>query len=150
MSVRAFRPLRAAIGAKAGHGYNAADLRRQLDNLTKNFKSFQNHMEEQAIDVLYDALKPTFDLSQKYVPVDTGRLKDSGYLVVEKTSRGVEAAMGYSYRGNPHYALYVHEIPRKHAHPTRWKFLQAAIQEDGDRIPGRITQGFKKAGGVNG
>jgi len=35
MSVRAFRPLKAAIGARSGHAYNAADLKRQLDNLTK-------------------------------------------------------------------------------------------------------------------
>ena len=88
MSVRPFRPIKVSIGARKGHGYNAADLRRQLDNLAKNFQALKGHMEDQAIDIFYDALKPAFDLSQKYVPKDTGRLADSGYLVVEKgTSR---------------------------------------------------------------
>lgn len=150
MSVRPFRPFKASIGSKRGHAYNAADLRRQLDNLTKNFKALKGHMEEQAVDILYDALKPTFDLSQKYVPVDTGKLKDSGYLVVEKTSNGVQAAMGYAYRGNPHYALYVHEIPRYHAAPTSWKWLQRALEEDSGNIEKRVKQGFMIAGGARG
>jgi hypothetical protein len=150
MSVRPFRPIKVSIGSRTGHAYNAADLKRQLANLTKNFQALKEHMDDSAVDILYDALNPTFQLSQKYVPKDTGALAESGYLVVEKTTKGVEASMGYAYRGKPYYALYVHEIPRRHASPTRHKFLQAALEEDAGNIQERIVKGFKKAGGANG
>lgn len=148
MSIKSFRPIKVGIGSARGHAYNAADLRRQLDTLVKNFADIAVHMKEEAAEILEDALRPTFELSQKYVPKDTLRLMHSGYLVIKQTSKGAQAAMGYAEGGNPHYALYVHEIPRAHADPTSWKYLQRAIDEDGDNIKQRLYVGVRKAMGI--
>jgi hypothetical protein len=107
-------------------------------------------MTSQSGEILYDALKPTFDKSQKYVPVATGDLKASGYLQVQRQGalRAYVAEIGYGRGGFPSYAIYVHETPIFHKAPTRWKFLQAALEEDSNEIRRRITDGFKIASGT--
>lgn len=67
-----------------------------------------------------------YDLSQYYVPVDTGALKNSGRL--EATGDGFDQVVRVSY--NTEYAIYVHEILTNfHEPPTSAKYLQRAIDE---------------------
>lgn len=67
--------------------------------------------------------KRIFDLSQIYVPVDTGNLKSTGKIV--KNSIGT-----YSIVYTAPYAKFVHEIVDNwHKYPTRSKFLEDAGYE---------------------
>ena len=141
MAIRPFKPIKITMGAKAAHKYNAAELRKQLARLAQNFQKLTAHMGEQGTEILLEALEPTFAKSQVYCPKDTGTLVKSGYLEAQQTRNGAQAAMGYAKGGNPYYAVYVHEIQRYHKDPTRWKWLQQALQEDNDDIRARIQSG---------
>jgi len=45
--------------------------------------------------------------------------------------------------------VYVHEHPEMfHEPPTRYKFLEAALEEDIDNVQARIIGGYKEASGV--
>lgn len=62
----------------------------------------------------------TYSNSQMLVPVDTGILKDSGYINIIGTS----ASVGYMTT----YASYVHEImDYRHSKPTQAKYLTDAL-----------------------
>lgn len=148
MTIRAFKPIRIGIGSRAGHKYNAADLNRQLSRLVANFSGLAAHMGSQAPEILREALEPTFEKSKIYCPKDTKKLVNSGYLEVEQTRNGAQAAIGYARGGSPFYAVYVHEIPRYHKEPTKWKWLQQALQEDADDIHSRIINGVSRATNV--
>lgn len=65
--------------------------------------------------------KMIYDKSMEYVPVDTGKLKKSGYI----RKRGAGYEVGFS----ADYATYVHEIPNHHEAPTQSKFLEDAALE---------------------
>jgi len=71
-------------------------------------------------EFLAQLTEDVFALSQQLVPVDTGRLKASGY----RRALGFNFVIGY----NTEYAAYVHEIiDNYHAPPTQAKFLQDAF-----------------------
>lgn len=145
MTIRAFKPIKISMGSRAAHKYNAGDLNRQLVRLVQNFQGLAAHMGNQSPEILREALEPTFEKSKEYCPKDTGNLVNSGFLEIQESRNGAQAAMGYARGGNPHYAVYVHEIPRYHKEPTRWKWLQAALQEDADDIRTRILNGVSRA-----
>lgn len=119
--------------------YNSA--RGSLSNLIEEVNRFLEHYENVSGNLAVKALEPTFELSQHYVPVDTGALKRSGELVSKKVrGRGV-AEIVYARGGQPHYAMFVHEIMTYgHTPPTRAKFLESAIKEDLPNIKRRITE----------
>jgi hypothetical protein len=129
----------------------------QLKTLTDEINEWAKHIKEDAHKVLYNAMLPTFQKSQVYCPVSpegsrpswsSGELKRSGKLIVqgglEKASKNAEVAITYGGNGIPFYAVYVHEIPRRHTPPTRHKFLEAAIKEDMQDIKRRIDDGMRK------
>lgn len=144
--------LRASVGRQnvtSSTPYNQIDhignIRKQLQAITKNYENFLEELGAQSADVLYDALKPTFDLSQKYVPVDTQVLKESGFLEIDKTSKSPRVVIGYGRGGKPHYTVFVHEmVNMQHDAPTRSKFLLAALEEDENAIQQRIVNGYKR------
>jgi len=106
-------------------------------------------MEEETAPIVVDALKPTFEKSQKYCPKDTGDLVSSGYLESRKFRGNVVAEIGYARGNKPSYAIYVHEmLEYRHKAPTRAKFLEAAIDEDLSDIQGRILKNLKIASGT--
>lgn len=148
---RPFVPIKISMGSKSGY-ISAADsmatLRKQLNILQQNFRDLAKHMNVETPEVLMDALRPTFEKSQRIVPVDTGDLKESGYLEYVASKGGVQVEMGYAYRGNPHYAVYVHETPMNHKSPTQWKFLQQPLEEDARNIEQAITKSLATAAGV--
>jgi hypothetical protein len=102
-------------------------------------------MGRESPKILLEAMEPTFGKSKVYCPKDTKALVNSGYLEARETKNGAEVAIGYARGGTPFYAVYVHEVPRFHKDPTRWKWLQFALQEDADDIRTRILSGVSRA-----
>jgi len=115
-----------------------------MTNITDNYQMIIDELGLQSVDVLYDALLPTFKLSQKYCPVDTQDLKDSGFLEKAASRSNPRVVIGYAKGGKPAYAAFVHELTHLyHKSPTRSKFLLAALEEDAGAIQQRIIKGYK-------
>lgn len=107
-----------------------------LQNVLGRFNTFIQNVENTTPQILYDAVKPTYELSQKYCPKDTGDLRASGYI--KATGQFVE--VGYAKAGKPWYAVYVHEkVENYHYPPTRAKWLQVALEEDLPNIKTRLA-----------
>lgn len=148
--------IRPYIGAKSpnakvrpsAQAYVAA-IHVQMQAIQKNLELLVNSIEEATPEVLEAALRPTFELSQYYCPVDTGKMKASGYLVVRSRKGKIEAEIGYGKGGRPHYTVYQHEnLAFFHKEPTSAKWLQRAIQEDGNNLQPRIIAGLKQVTGL--
>lgn len=115
------------------------------------FQEFCDDLEEVVLpSVMVAALEPTLQLSQVYVPVDTGELKESGYLEEVRRGKGsARAEIGYGKNGQAPYALYVHEMTDiPHKAPTSAKYLERAIDEDYFAILNRIVKGVKESTGL--
>jgi len=124
-------------------------VRKQSKGLIDNFVAWTEHMEEQAADVLMEALQPTFDKSQELVPKDTGDLQRSGYLEKGRVAGRPTVEIGYARGGVPHYAVLQHEnLEFYHDPPTSAKFLERPLLEDSNNIQKRIVAGFKRASSV--
>ena len=120
-----------------------------MRQIIENYTKLLNSLEGDSSEVLYKALEPTFKLSQKYCPKDTGALVESGFL--EQVGRGKVAkiAMGYAKGGDPEYAVFVHEFTHvRHEAPTRAKFLLTALEQDAQAIQQRIVRGYRDIMGV--
>lgn len=124
-------------------------MREQMRSIEGQIRSIIKDIESATPEALEAALRPTFELSQKYVPVDTGKLKRSGFLESVSGDRKIpRVVIGYGKRGRPPYAVFVHErTDLRHKSPTRSKFLQAAVEEDIDNIRRRLLSSLTlKAG----
>jgi len=76
------------------------------------------------------ALQPIYNLSQEYVPIDTGALKESAFIETREGVNGPKVVIGYAKGGTPWYAAYVHEnLEMKHAKGKYAKFLERAVNE---------------------
>lgn len=121
---------------------------KQLENAI--FGLFKEMQGDISMDIMIDALRPTFEETQKQVPVETGALKASGYL--EKSpeySGGARVEMGYAYRNSPWYAQLVHEnVASWHRSPTKAKFLQDPMMADLNNIYARLGALYKAALGA--
>lgn len=123
-------------------GY-VAKMNAQIKALMVELNSIIKQFEDVTPEVMIEALRPTFEKSQVYVPVQTGDLKRSGYLEQVSGGKNPTVEMGYAKGGNPRYAMYVHEmlsIPRKP--PTRAKYLERAIMEDLAQIEARLARSY--------
>lgn len=125
------------------------EIRAQMQGIEEEVSAIINQLKGVTPVVLEDALRPTFEKSQFYCPKDTHALVNSGYLEAHRTPSGIHVEIGYGKGGDPHYAVFVHEMTSYyHETPTRAKFLQVAIQEDADAIPERILSGYKASVGI--
>lgn len=120
------------------------DVQKMVKTLEDEFEYIFDQFEDVTPDIVYDALKPTFDKSQVYVPHLTGQLKDSGYLEVTQRGKHPYVEIGYGKGGKPRYAPVVHELPTFHEHPTRSKFLEAAVNEDLFDVYDRVAEGYRR------
>lgn len=124
-------------------------IREQMRVIEQNVTNFFSSVKSATPTVLKEALQPTFEKSQTYVPVDTGDLKESGYLEVSQKGDLIRAEIGYGKAGDPFYAAYVHErTDVAHAAPTRSKFLQAAVMEDMQKLNRRLVAAYRKETGI--
>ena len=111
-------------GLKRAHMAFYADVQHAVENLKKVIARIENVTPE----AIRFGLQPIFEESQRLVPVDTSRLKSSGFIETRQRVGGVSAEIGYGRFGIPHYAGFVHEmIDIPHAPPTRAKYLEAAV-----------------------
>lgn len=123
-------------------GYTQA-IRAQMKSIEDNLTEVISQVKDAGPDIVLDALQPTFDKSQSYVPVKSGVLKDSGYLGAKEVNGETIAEIGYGKSGQPPYAVFVHErLDLQHAAPTRAKFLQSALEEDMSDIQARLFAGY--------
>lgn len=122
---------------------NRAGVRGAMVQLEKVFGQIYLHMRDASPEILEQALMPTFIKARDvYTPIDTGRLRRSGFLEIDGRGEKAHVSMGFGYRGFPRYAGPVHEMTHiKHEPPTRSKFLEAALTEDADKICDRIARG---------
>ena len=139
-------PLSLGIGKKnykVSDVSSAAELGRALkpvlDEIGRDFRDYVRQLQGVLPDDLIDALSPTMALSLVYVPKLTGELAESAYLEKVAFRGSARVEMGYGKGGEPDYAIYVHEIPYRHAAPTSDKFLEKAINEDWANVVQRIT-----------
>lgn len=117
--------------------------------ITKDLISCLTQFENATPEIMYDALKPTFEKSQRYTPYKTGDLRSSGYLEITEWRGSPQVEMGYGKGGHPDYTVYVHEmIEIPHQAPTRAKFLESAVNEDMGDIADRITVGYQRFIGI--
>lgn len=103
-------------------------MKAQSDQIVANMRKAISHIENTTADALLFGLEPIYDESQRLVPVDTGRLRRSGFTSVRKRAGGPVAQIGYGRFGQPFYAAFVHErMDIRHAPPTQAKFLETAV-----------------------
>lgn len=130
-------------------GSATLDVRSQMNAIIQEYFRWTQHMEEQADDVLYEALKPTFEKTQQRVPLKDGDLIASGYLE-KRTFRGnATVEIGYAKGGSPEYAIEQHEnLEYNHAEGRTAKYLERPLLEDADAIQSAIMRGFREAANV--
>ena len=117
--------------------------------LAKDLQWYTEQLEGFLPNDLTEALKPTLELSAYYCPKDTLALVNSRYVATEQYRGGARCEIGYARGGEPHYAIYVHEIPATHDPPTTDKFLQRAIDEDYHNIVQRVTDNLRVRMGLS-
>lgn len=122
----------------------------QLKALIEDLGYIFDQFEDVTPDITVEAMRPTFEKSQRYTPKDTMALVNSGYLEVVTKRGSPLVEMGYAKGGVPRYAPYVHEMTElKHDAPTRSKFLEAAINEDMFDIIDRVADGYSRFAGMS-
>jgi hypothetical protein len=115
-----------------------------MKQIGDNYSAMISQLKGVTPSVLEDALLPTFKKAIKYTPVDTGALRESGYLETSREGRNVRAEVGFGKGGEPTYAAIVHErTDLNHKAPTRAKFLQTALEEDFGVILKRIQKAYR-------
>jgi len=126
------------------------DVRRQMASIQRNFQRLIDSVDGVTEEAVHEGLQPIFDESQVLVPVDTGRLKASGFIQTRRTSSGVSGVVGYAAGSNPPYAAIVHErLDASHVSPTQAKFLEAAVMSGFDDFRQRLIAAMRRGLGLN-
>lgn len=147
--------IRTGMGSRYNRAYHTAGMR----NLQKQFRQnmgeilgalndFVKGVNEITPEVLADAMEETFGKALEYTPVDSGKLRESGYLETRSYHGRHIVAIGFGKGGKPSYAIYVHELPYAHEAPTRSKFLEAALDEDYYAILNKIPRLMRERAGT--
>ncbi len=117
----------AALPSEAGY---IRSIREQMKVIIQNVQRVISRIENVTPEALVFGVQPIFDRSQELVPIDTGVLKDSGFIETRPTAAGVGVFVGYARFGKPFYAGFVHErLDVRHAAGKQAKFLEAAVNE---------------------
>lgn len=132
------------VKAQIGSVRKGKDASASMRGIINNYNKLIRHIEDVTPEILLDALKPTFEKSQEYCPVDTGAMKESGYLEIVEYRRRPTVQIGYGFGGVPPYTATVHEnLEWRHEEPTRAKWLQVALDEDASEIEERVINGLR-------
>lgn len=102
-----------------------------IDAAIKNFSDMSRRGQRAYISAVRVEAELIMTESQRQVPVATGNLKSSKFVIAEEKADGVTVVLGY----RAEYALFVHEIPPERAnHPDgKWKYLEDPMKK---AIPG--------------
>lgn len=155
----AVKPFSASLGRKVFRGGRRAmtserdfaqSIRAQMGAIEQSYAAWIGNIDDQGAEILLEALRPTFDKSQILVPVDTGALKESGYLEARQQRGHSQVEIGYGRAGQPEYTVFVHEnLDVAHQPPTQAKFLQDPLEEDEPDIQERLIEGIRIAAGFS-
>lgn len=119
-------------------GYISA-MRNQVKAIHQNLEDAIRQITDATPEAIVFGLEPIMQESQRLVPVDTGDLKRSGFLTIDRTTTGPRVSIGYGRYGRPHYAAMVHErLDFRHAPPTQAKFLEQPIHDRIDDFRRRV------------
>ena len=137
--------------AKRGEKSYIRSVRVQMDEIIRNLNTVIKNVERATPGAIEEALMPIFELSQEYVPYDTGKLFRSGFLRQEKTRSGnVRVAIGYAKHGVPYYAGWVHEMMHiPHQKGKSAKFLERAVNERIHIFKYRLQEEMSKRSGMS-
>jgi hypothetical protein len=136
----------AALPSEVGY---IQSIRKQMALLRKNLLTVVDYVDAITPEAIEFGLKPIFEESQRLVPVDTGKLKVSGFVETRKTSTGAVAAIGYGRFGKPGYAAFVHErLDIAHRAPTQAKFLEVAVVTRIDDFRRRVALFYQRNTGA--
>ena len=125
-------------------------IRAQMKVIEQNMMKVTAHIEIVTAEGIAFGLEPILKESQRLVPVDTGKLKRSGFIETRRMSGGTEAAIGYGRYGRPTYAAFVHEnMNVRHAAPTQAKFLEVAVNTKIGDFGRRVALYMKRSMGDN-
>jgi hypothetical protein len=89
--------------------------------MERNLREIEDEIMSEAESYLREALEPVLEESQSIVPRDTGELRDSAFLSVERSGRTITATLGY----DCDHAWEVHErMDVEHPDGKQAKFLE--------------------------
>ena len=112
----------------------------QMKAISLTIETLVRDLKNATEGTIRSVLQPIFDTSQELVPVDTGRLKRSGYLEVRTVGKDIKGEVGYGKSGRPEYTALVHEnLAFFHNPPTQAKFLEEAVNRHVDKIAARVV-----------
>jgi hypothetical protein len=124
-------------------------IKTQMDQISMRLEKTIKNIKDVTPEAVIYGLQPILELSQQYVPVDTGDLKRSGFIEARKTTTGTRAVIGYAKNGVPNYAAWVHEMMHiPHAKGKSAKFLERAVNERIHILKPRIVDYLKQKAGL--
>lgn len=112
----------------------------------KQLNVFLKEVESAVPLAVREGLFPIYETSQILVPVDTGDLKESGFIDVEVSPKGrsITGTVGYGENNMPPYTLIVHEdLTVFHEVPTQAKFLEEAFNREADDVEDNMKRFLK-------
>jgi hypothetical protein len=105
-----------------------------VDEFTRFLKETPGLVAKDVKAALYQEGENAMGVSKQRTPVDVGNLKASGHVKLPEVKKGgVTVTLAYG----TDYAIYVHEIPARHA-SGQSKFLESAIKDNAKGMPGRL------------
>jgi hypothetical protein len=109
---------------------------RGFDQLSKGLKDISDNITDDVLRVVEEEANALLAESQEIVPVDTGFLRDSGYVEITRDGDEVTARIGYA----APYALTVHEHTDAHHDTGQAKFLEAPLLQRRSQFVGNVKQ----------
>ena len=122
----------------------SGDAKKALGQVAKNLEQAIAEIEGLTEDALDEIALSIHNKSQVYAPLDTGELRESGYVESERTDGKYTVEVGYTDPKAP----YTHEIgPYKNPTTpgTGYKYLQRAATEIESDIPQIIADALRNA-----
>jgi len=151
MAVRAsIGRVRVTSAVSPGEPGYIRSMKMQMDHIAEVLNKQIAHIKNATAQGMAYALEPILEYSQTIVPVDTGELKASGFIVVQDSASGPVAVIGYARHGQPKYAAFVHEmIHVPHQKGKSAKFLEIAVNEKIGVFERRLVRYIKEHSGLD-
>ena len=119
-----------------------------IKQLEKEFDIKVKEIEHSTSEGLVDAARYLLELSQPLVPVDTGRLKESGRVVEESSNTVYVTYEAFNPENGYEYAPIQHEVLDFHHDVGQAKYLEQPFMTNIDRlveiVAGKTKEGVDK------